>query len=82
MPISKETIINAFRRFLGREPESEDVIRAHQVFSTEEQLANALTTSQEYVQRKQHTEQPVRRKKSGKPVVESAVGQTPTAPRG
>ena len=51
MSISKQTIIDSFKRFLGREPESEDVIRAHQVFTTEEQLADALANSQEYLQR-------------------------------
>ena len=52
MPISKDTIVKGFRRFLGREPESDAVIRAHQVFSTDEQLANALTSSEEYILKK------------------------------
>lgn len=60
MSISKKTVVEGFKRFLGREPESDDVVRAHQVFSTEEQLANALVISKEYVLRKQFVAQAVR----------------------
>ncbi len=63
MPISKETIIAAFNRFLGRAPESDAVIHAHQVFSTEEQLASALTSSQEYALKKQRDEQNAKKNK-------------------
>lgn len=61
MPISKETIVKGFKHFLGREPESDAVIRAHQGLSTEAQLANALINSQEYLHRKQPAGVPVSR---------------------
>lgn len=63
MPISKETIIAAFNRILGREPESEAAIHAHQVFSTEEQLSNALTSSQKYFLKKMRDEKHAKKKK-------------------
>lgn len=53
MPISKGSIIKGFKRFLGHDPEADDVIRAHKHFSTEEQIATTLINSQEDVRRKQ-----------------------------
>lgn len=73
MPISKETIIAAFNRFLGRAPESDAVIEAHQIFSTEAQLDNALISSQEYVERKRLTALNTKKSKRGGQVMEVPV---------
>lgn len=49
--LSRETIIQAFRRYLGRDPESEAVIAAHQALGDEQALAHCLMASLEYATR-------------------------------
>ena len=51
--LSRETVIWGFRHFLGRDPESEAAIAAHQSLPDEAALARCLIGSPEYVQ-KQH----------------------------
>lgn len=48
MPISRESVVWGFRLILGRDPESEEGIRAHMHLDSETALAEALMRSQEF----------------------------------
>ena len=50
--ISREAVIKGFVLYLGREPESEDVIQAHMNIQDEQDLAKVLKSSAEYAQKK------------------------------
>ena len=49
--VSRVDVFQAYRHFLGREPESEDVILAHQVESTLDDLGRRLMRSDEFRRR-------------------------------
>lgn len=52
MSVSREKVIEEFRRQLGREPESEEVILEHMGIASDQDLVNALVNSKEYAVRK------------------------------
>jgi len=53
--LSREAVIRGFQRFLGRDPESEAAIAAHQSLPDEAALARCLMGSQEYAQKQYAT---------------------------
>jgi hypothetical protein len=70
--LSREAVISGFRHYLGRDPESEAVIAAHQSLPDEAALARCLIGSPEYAQKQ-------RAARMGKP--QSTAPEAPSVPQ-